>query len=283
MDIESFIVENAGNTCYIDSLLVALFFQNTAISKMLSTDVKDALIIYLQEFIREKFVNPIRNCKSVLMDDVEMLRTLCFQIGWRNNNINEFYNQQDVNEFFIFIASLFENEQIKLEKKIITEMNEEINKNPNIETIPFIPLFLPEDVSNIAVKNMLMSWLNDNIYQNNEQTNLGVYNIINSPLLLPLSINRFNNLGERINTDVIIQKKITLTYNEWYFHAAICHQGESYKSGHYYTLIKTNDDKWFIFDDLQTPCMKECRMDDIEITNKIKKHCVFLIYKKITI
>lgn len=283
MDIESFIVENAGNTCYIDSLLVALFFQNTAISKMLSTDVKDALIIYLQEFIREKFVNPIRNCKSVLMDDVEMLRTLCFQIGWRNNNINEFYNQQDVNEFFIFIASLFENEQIKLEKKIITEMNEEINKNPDIETIPFIPLFLPEDVSNIAVKNMLMSWLNDNIYQNNEQTNLGVYNIINSPLLLPLSINRFNNLGERINTDVIIQKKITLTYNEWYFHAAICHQGESYKSGHYYTLIKTNDDKWFIFDDLQTPCMKECRMDDIEITNKIKKHCVFLIYKKITI
>lgn len=281
MNIEPFIIENAGNTCYIDSLLMALFFQPSSIDKLLSTDVKDALIIYLQEYIKEKFVSYIRNNKSILSDDIEMLRTLCFQIGWKNNNLNEFYDQQDVNEFYIFITSLFENEQIILNKNIVSE-DIEIKINDR-ENIPFIPLSLQENINNDTIKNMLHRWLYDNVQEYNGKNRLCSYNIVNYPLILALSINRFNNTENRITTNVIIQKKLNLNYEEWVFHSAVCHVGETLKHGHYYSLIRNGDDRWFLFDDLQTPCIKECKMDDKDVTDKIKKECVFLIYKKLVI
>ena len=210
-----------------------------------------------------------------------MLRTLCFQIGWRNNNLNEFYDQQDVNEFYIFITSLFENEPIILKKKVVTTDKEVSDYDK--ENIPFIPLSLQEDINNDTVKNMLNRWLYDNIQEYNGENRLCTYNIVNSPLILALSINRFNNNESRILTDVIIQRKLNINYEEWIFHAAVCHIGDTLKHGHYYTLIKGVDNKWFLFDDLETPCIKECKMDDKQITDRLKKECVFLIYKKLAI
>ena len=86
--MEPFIIENAGNTCYIDSLLMSLFYNPTHIDRLLNKEIKNTLGIYLQEYIKENFVNNIRNNKSVTYDDIEMIRALCFQIGWRNNENN---------------------------------------------------------------------------------------------------------------------------------------------------------------------------------------------------
>ena len=36
----NFVVENAGNTCYIDSLLISLFFEESIIDRLLNNDVK---------------------------------------------------------------------------------------------------------------------------------------------------------------------------------------------------------------------------------------------------
>ena len=293
----NFIIENAVNTCYIDSLLMALFFEITHLDELLSKNLKNTnvLTIYLQEYIKEKFVNVVRNEKSVLSDDIDMIRTLCFQLGWRNTSQDEYINQQDVNEFFVFLMEIFENEQITMSRYSVSEnvYNESFDVGQE-ETIPFIPLSLPENQTMITVKELLHNWLYDNISDlksiNIEENNtiiikgLNTYFINNSPQLLCLSINRFNNQGTRIMTNVIIQKKISpynkepLNVNKWEFQSAICHRGLTNKSGHYYTLLSKND-KWYIFDDLEVPCMREVYMDDITVTNMLKKECVFLIYR----
>jgi hypothetical protein len=202
---------------------------------------------------------------------------------------------------------IFEAENIEIMKSTISDNTDEMENNV-IEKMPFIPLALPENVNVITVKQMLFNWLYDNITEislqnthtlpsidkvsfdvknsNNKDyiKGLHTYNIVNMPYMLCLSINRFNNQGIRIETDVIIQKIICpydnkfINSNRWRFHAAICHRGVTNKSGHYYTLL-TYGQSWYIFDDLEIPCMIEVKMDDKNVTDMIKKECVFLIYK----
>ena len=274
IDMEPFLIENAGNTCYIDSLLMGLFYDPSHLDDLLNKNLKNtnALSIYLQEYIKEKFVNLVRNNKSVVFDDIEMIRTICFQMGWRQNTLNnespkdnetntsqsfkddEYMNQQDVNEFYTFLMEIFENEQIVISRNIISEESADKMDMEKEEIIPFIPLALPEDQTTITVKNLLHNWLYDNISELKRKDNtkegnqekmvneLNTYMITNLPYLLCLAINRFNNQGIRIETDVIIQKKISpynkdlINTNKWDFHAAICHKGLTNKSGHYYTL-----------------------------------------------
>ena len=191
---------------------------------------------------------------------------------------------------------IFENEQIVISRNIISEESADKMDMEKEEIIPFIPLALPEDQTTITVKNLLHNWLYDNISELKRKDNtkegnqekmvneLNTYMITNLPYLLCLAINRFNNQGIRIETDVIIQKKISpynkdlINTNKWDFHAAICHKGLTNKSGHYYTLLASNH-KWYIFDDQEIPCMYEVKMDDKEVTNMIKKECVFLLYR----
>lgn len=304
MNIEPFIVENAGNTCYIDSILMALFFTESHFDRFLNKDLKNTLGLYLQEYIKTYFVEFVRGNKSIVSENMEMIRNLSFQLGWKKTDsasetAEEYTNQQDVSEFYSFLMEVFENTQIEIQRDTISEGNPDKSDNGAKEIIPFIPLSLPEKLALVQVKQLLNDWLYDNISdlkrntsENSEKQEqfvkgLNIYNIINTPQIIALSINRFNNKGIRIETDVIIQKKIIpsikkqyINKYEWVFHAAVCHRGLSSKSGHYYSLVTSNN-KWFIFDDLQVPCLQEVSMNDKYITDLIKKECVFLLYRLI--
>lgn len=284
MDITIFNVENGINTCYIDSVLMALFYSPSHLDRLLMKDCKNAMGIYLQELISEKFVKCVKNGKTILADDVNLIRALCCEMGWRSGKDDEFIEQQDVTEFFTFLMETFENENIEISRSTLMENKEDIVQK---DMLPYLPLALPENETSINVKQMLHNWLYDNIKNvKGNENGLDIYNISNLPYLLALSVNRFTNQGVRIYTDVIIQKKIypmgkNMIYgNEWQFHSAICHRGETVKSGHYYALLTINE-KWYIFDDLTSPCLREVSMADIEVTTMLKKECMFLFYKLI--
>ena len=306
-----FIVENGGNTCYIDSLLMAMFYSESFIDAILAKKPKKDSYIYLQEFIKSYFVDHVRSAKSVTMDTINNMRFILLNCGWLSED--NLFSQQDVNEFFCFLADIFDITIIELQKQTFTDIHG--SNDPIIEKVPFIPLSLPfnEELQTcpkeqITVKEMLYTWLYKNevnvkrdYTMNSEKkhknvTGLSVYHIHNIPEFVALSINRFPKPDKRLNTDIIIQKKLKpfkhttnldIRNIEWCFHAAICHRGETLRSGHYYSLLfkKKKDDKgderdvWYIFDDLQQPCLTEISMNDEKITSKIKKECVFLLYQ----
>jgi len=296
-----YVVKNAINTCYIDSLLMALFYSESINEYILRTDVTTGTLLYMQEYIRINFIDQVRSNKSINEETMNTIRLLCMQNGWLNNDMDEFFKQQDVNEFYAFLIDVLAGKMIETQRETITEGalpdSSDVGKH---EKMPFIPLSLPSDEPIISVKKMLDNWMYDNTIEvkrfimtdkGKEEAlvkSFNFYHIVNNPPILALSINRFGNDGKRNLTDVIIQKKVcpfinkdTLIRREWEFHAAICHKGATKEMGHYYCLLK-HGKQWYLFDDLKTPCLKEVRMDDRQVTNELKRECVFLVYKNVT-
>ena len=317
----TFCVENAGNTCYIDSLLMGLFFEESVIERLLTSDIKDGpnsgTIMYLQEYIKLHFVDNVRNGLSVMTDVIMMLRELLIENGWKKDLPEEYFEQQDVNEFFTFLMDILNGPLLEIQRTTITELNsldESAVETSDIEKIPFIPLSIPltnidtNINANIHIKDMFRLWMYENHstvkrlikYDNNVEEKdvlaMNTYNITNIPYFVAFGINRFRhdnitNLTIRDNTSIEIQQNIKLhdtntsmlNQHSWRFHAVICHRGDSIKYGHYYTLlckkVGMNNYKYYIFDDLKVPCLEEVNMSDPQITNQLKKEGVFIIYR----
>ena len=275
---KTFIVENAGNTCYIDSLLMALFYTKSHIDGILTNRPKDDKYIYIQEYIKMEFIERVRNNKSVLFNVMNNLRYVLIECGWKD--LDEFIDQQDVSEFYTFLADIFNITVIEMKRH--TFYSTQDDRESDIEKIPFIPLSIPFDHNlnkpintEVTIKDMLYNWLynNDVTIKNDKQiAGLNVYHIQNIPEFVCISINRFVNASSRLDVDVIIQKRLCPFKNtgyadiqdiEWCFHSAVCHRGATLNSGHYYTLLRdsksTNngdDDCWYIFNDLDKPSIK---------------------------
>jgi len=298
-----FIIENSGNTCYIDSLLMALFYHPSHIDGILRKIPKNTDNIYLQEYIYECFVQQVRKNNSILMDTIDTLRYICIRCGWIC--FEEVYEQQDVNEFYTFLMETFDTVPIQFKKETFTDIS---NESGEIEELYFIPLSLPYNKElgtcieeEVKVKDLLYNWLYSNDVDVNRSVTykgekikenvkgLNVYHLQNIPDFVALSINRFPTVNKRLDINVNIQKKICPFRNsndmnlkdiEWSFHSAICHRGDDLQSGHYYSLLYNKDtDIWYIFDDQCQPSIYEVKMDDKSVTTDIRKNCVFLIYK----
>jgi ubiquitin C-terminal hydrolase len=299
-DVTPFVVENGYNTCYMDSLLMALFYTPSHIEHMLlKCDPTNPEYLYLQELIKIRFVDTIRKNQSITADVINEIRNYSHTVGWKG--FDELMEQHDVNEYHAFLMDIFNGTMIEIQRQMITEGISIPEDKGAIEKIPFIPLTLLETDSEITIKDLLKRWMSDNTVDVKRETindkgekiitnvkGLNTFYILNTPVLIALSINRFPDPAQstRLRTKIEIQKKIMPLKNsinsdsselKWQFHAAICHKGETFKSGHYYAILQACG-KWFMFDDLQIPSMCEIPMDNLDIINMIKMECVFVLY-----
>lgn len=280
--MKSFVIKNAINTCYMDSLLMSLFYQpSNTHNLLLQVEPENINGLYLQEVLRDNFTKKINNYVNIDAETMNLIRLLCCDMGWKNNNVYEYYEQQDVAEFYEFLINTFNPSQFMIEIQRTTLQDTTLDRHGVIEKIPFIPLSLLDE-SNNNINNMLNNWMFNNMLQNGGgKTIINNYKILNTPYLLPLIINRYtdenNKLDMEVNVDKII-KPNDMNKLSWTIHAIICHNGINAKSGHYYAIL-FRQNKWYLFDDLVVPSLKEVNICDHDIDDKIKKQSVFLFYK----
>jgi uncharacterized UBP type Zn finger protein len=319
-EIEPFVVKNACNTCYIDSLLMGLFFNPSNISNILENDPENVNAIYLQEYIKVNFVNNVRDFKTVDDEIINMIRTLCFQNGWRNNEFSEFFEQQDVNEFYHFLINIMNGDLIEIQRETITQgAIPDENDIGKVVKEPFISLSIPttfiRERKSVTIREMLDNWMYDNCLElkryvmtsNGKEEKLvqglNINRIINLPILIPLVINRFtivNGETKRLDIDIIIQQKIAPFKNVKVSEEFEITQPsgilgiEDYKWSIHAVICHRGDNlksghyyclinfngSWLLFDDLTIPCIREVSMKDPTIVSNIKSDCVFLLYNR---
>lgn len=273
------VVENGLNTCYIDALLVALFYKETPYTNsILESTPKNPTGYYLQELIKSKFVEPIRKHYSITSNIINEIRNYALICGWSSDgNID---GQKDCSEFYTFIADLFNIPNLEFE--ILEIKNNTLTNNTNKSLLPFIPLY-PD--SNDTIRSLLINWINTKIINNNIEIN-HCYKLTNVPQFIILNINRFNYNGTRNNYKIDIMKRIKFfgnsdtsqNYLKWKINSMVCHKGESYKSGHYYAITTTHNKKWLLFDDNLVPSFEQIDLEDEDIQNKIMYEAVLIIY-----
>ncbi|KAL2197629.1 ubiquitin carboxyl-terminal hydrolase-domain-containing protein [Corynascus similis CBS 632.67] len=100
-NVEMLGAENRGNvTCYLDSLLFAMFAHLTAFESMLKNDLEGEPQRKLAALLR-LWVNMLRSGKLIHADMTEHIQLALAECGWKDAALLE---QQDTSEAFAFIA-----------------------------------------------------------------------------------------------------------------------------------------------------------------------------------
>lgn len=255
-------VENGYNTCYINSLLVGLFYNSSIIhTKLLDMDPSNKNFIYLQEMVKFNFVDPLRRGISITADVTNEIRNFCFFSGF-SKNITKKHNILD---YLNFITN---------------------NISPLDCTRLCKTISLDESVGNTDIKTLLKTNTDNNILEDTQ--------FMHNMYMIPIYIDRYAH-GYKLDTRVDIKRKIMLGNSDyrWNIHCVICYSGTQEKffssnsctedgtnssDGHYYVIVPANN-KWIFFDDTHIPSFKEIDMGNTLLIDKIMRECVLLIYK----
>jgi uncharacterized UBP type Zn finger protein len=277
------VIENGYNTCYIDALLVSLFYNKSEnIDFMLECKPKKAEGFYLQELVKSKFVEPLRKQYSIGSNVMNEIRNYSIICGWTKET--DVFGQKDCSEFYEFIADIFNVPNLEFE--ILEIKNNMLSDNVKKSALPFLPLYPTE---NTNIKKLMEKWINTKITTDNNEFMMHCYKLSNIPQFVILNINRFNSNGIRNDYKVDIMYKIKFfgnndtsqNYLKWKIHGIVCHRGSTMENGHYYSIVKTNDikqTKWLIFDDTMIPSFEQIDFDDVDICNKIMLEAVVVVY-----
>jgi len=272
------VVENGYNTCYLDSLLISLFYkENNNITYILEHTPKNPDGFYLQELIKNKFINPIQRNYSITSNIINEIRNYSVICGWSSEG--DIAEQKDCREYLKFLLNIFnvtplQIQIFKIKNNIISEYMQNLK-------LPYITLNITQDDT---IHNLLQHWINSKIFSPDENI-IYCYKLIEIPQFVILNINRFED-GIRLPYKIDIMKRIkffeindqTQSYIKWKIHSIVCHTGNNSLSGHYYSVLSSYDKKWYIFDDTQIPSFKCIDLDDDDIKEKIMKDVLLIIY-----
>lgn len=268
------------NSCYIDSLLVALFhnkninFINNPLIKYNNDDltnltikIKQELEIIYEIISKRKLNKKIKKCSILrkLINDFyknlikynPRINIIDINENWKNSQLDIF----DLFELFGYIFNIPDSLKIK-EGNNIFYTNFSFN----------IPIDLLLNKNKVYIKKIIPSFKikNDKL-------------VIQTTLLKTdkLFIKIFRNLQTfKLDTKIIPSKIIKLPENSFnlYLISIIIHIGD-YKNGHYICLYKSND-KWFEYDDLNKTPTYIGSLNKIIQNNNYISNIVGLIYSK---
>ena len=169
-----FTIQNAGNTCYIDSILFSMF-ASTKLGAMLHSkpgegeDVKK-----LKEIILKFFFNPLKDClygqrsgtlaTHVTEKEVKQIREMCRTLGWKKTELAS--RQQDAVEFYEFLCETLEVPKITTKPQTLHGGNATQSDSGDDETLWVLPLSLVDSKhKKNDLDGLLETYLADNIVQ----------------------------------------------------------------------------------------------------------------------
>jgi hypothetical protein len=270
-----FMIDDGLNTSYIDTVLVALYYNHTHLNEMLINLPEESKFTYLQEIIKNDIIKPIRKNFSITSSTMNELRNYSFICGWKNNeDITELFNVVD---YMSFLTNGFGSYKIKYDVA-------EISTKTQSENITSIEIdYIQSNVSyDTDIKSLLDVWKKSLSKKTSETTSH--YKFMELPMLIPIYINRHSNGTQINNCKIDINQKIKFTKNNnkmqsdmsWSIHSIICFS--KYNGGHYYSIIST-DDTWYIFNNSKIPSLSPIDMYNDNNSNKIKQECVIVLYR----
>lgn len=266
-EINCQIIEDGYNSSYIISLITSLFYKSSNVDNILNVDPIDPKFIYALEFIKIRFVEPLRRGFSVHSDVINEFRNYIIKSNWKDN-VKILLNNHDVVEFFEYLMN-----KIYGEHKIIFSRISNENNVGNV-SVPLIDIHIPIGLSKVNLTELFKIWLNSNVIMDKY-----TYKLEEIPQLIPLHIKRD---PEHV-TKVDIMHKIKLfNVNDnlqdklsWCIHSIICYTKEK----GYFSVIKDGH-KWISVSDKEIPSFRKLDMYDETDVYNISETAVLVFYRQ---
>lgn len=287
-----------NNSCYMDSLFIALFYKRSKFIEeiLLKAKVNDygnyelkkigenikLQLISIYKKISGINKNDIKSC-SILRNLLDRYYSILKRINPKIKIISLYDNwtttQLDVFEFLEYLTVIF---NIKNTTKIIDAGNQPIYTNfVNMIPIDFLMTnqlyigdYYPsyETSYNLDRNNPYIDSKGIKHYSYTKKTE-----IKKAPFLM-IRISR--NIGRtKLSTKVIPKSSLKISENKskLYLTSMIIHYGSN-TGGHYTCLINPIEDLWYEYDDLSSKLKKIGTLDDVKENRDYTKNIVGLIY-----
>lgn len=273
------VVENGTNTSYIDATLMALFYKSSCIDSMLTQHVDNSDFYYVQELIKNNFVNLVRKRHSVSADLINEIRNYCVTCGLIRTD--DFIDIVDVTTFYDFFINGIGGRQLMIETIVISD-----KINTTAHTLSYIKLEPDDTFAEVSVTDLLREWI-DNFILKTQDTSHHIhskgYHFKQIPFIIPIFINRYVG-GRKLTTKKLdIMKKIKFVDNDdpnqksilWTIHSVLCF---SDINPHYYSILNVGDE-WYLYDSFMKPSLNKIDMKKEEFMLKIKQECIMIFYR----
>ena len=221
-------ITNAGNTCYISSVLFYLFSTISSRDKWLAlSQGEGAGANNLRSTIWDNFVVPVRQgvcsneAQHVSRQAMLKIREECRKLGWQGGAVNT--EQQDPEEFFNWLHGTLGDVHIVLTRNILSESGvKEPNPSSDLYSSLSLPLWHPESgeaypESARDLESLLQKFMNENPVCFEGQQRSIVYSFADQPDIIDLHLKRYNyKSGETVKTSMEVKLPMLLTlHNPW--------------------------------------------------------------------
>ena len=307
-------VTNAGNSCYMDSVLFAMFaMPSAALDAMLTrrppaSDHLAAHKLELQACIMKHFVGRLRHCEHVTSESMINIRSLCRRVGWEYAGAPDL--QQDAGEFFAFLHSALGGQLIRTTRRTFTGALPDNSDRGSEENMALLPVALrdshparSEDMMNLS--SLVDTFFFENVAaglrrevqgQQQEVYALNTYSVENVPSVVAVALKRFDEQLLKIENEVDFPAHLNFhKYSgrlewrsspimlsvPWTLKSVVCHRGRSTQSGHYYAYTRYSKNAspsavWLRLDDESTPCITQT---NIWQDPYVKSEAVLFLYE----
>lgn len=284
-DCKSINLNYNNNSCYMDSLIVALFNSyNPIVEKILLNshlnereNKKDDKLIRYGETIREELKSIYTNIINGTSNNNNRTRLRKLlqkyynryksKINKKYSEIEFTYSQNDVGEILNFLNIIFDFPHVlkfsangNLERRGFFDINNDIN-------------FFTDD--DIYIKNYYPKYTNVVELPDEEDIRIDKYEYLSSPMLF-IQINRILDMEKKDNI-IIPELKLKLKENTLYLNSIIIHYGDDYNHGHYICLYECKG-IWYEFDDMRGYSSKIGSFKDILTNEDYTRNIIGLFY-----
>lgn len=283
-----------NNSCYIDSLLVGLLYDND-IRYLVESEIRnygDSKLLKLGENIRENIVRLHEIINNKISNDgkTEMIklrsnmdkyykkyRTINSKIGIIDRGDNWINSQIDIFELFELLLLIFDIKPRTMIKDGETSINTtfdymipmELLTKKEIKIRDIVPVYTT--TYKLGKDNALIDKTGKKIYRYKKKTE------IKKTDKLFIKIYRNNGIN-KIDTRINVSKSLKISGNreKLDIKSIIIHYGTK-DGGHYICLIRCHD-KWYEYDDMKSKMRYIGKLSDINSNNQYKENIVGLIY-----
>lgn len=290
---------NAGNSCYLDAVIVACFAQWDAWDALIAhyTQEDNAAVVQLRTLLRE-VVNSIREGEVVSANSIQKLRDALVERGFHSGN-----RQEDASELFAFLVDQLGAPLLPFELSLVHSAEHNSDDN-TLTTERILWLALPSRPSSNSNGNATLMYMINRYFFGDRRRGLrrarfdrdavvdawcrrfllpeytprdgandrnpaarGTFHT----LALPFAIMRYNSRNEKNRMHVNIP--VTIDFSQYVttpssmdlytlkLKSVVCHLGSKIRSGHYITYTYESGVCWRKWDDLESGPV-ECSLEE---------------------